>query len=168
MSDAKWLEKYSGQNVAQLLALEGKYRVDSLVLAFEQALDQKAARAGMQSLSTEEHAILAVEALEREVNNGGYHQFFVNSSKEFVPLVVASLLRIGCTATAEITQRAISALQLSGANAEEIENAMTADNEERDAEFDQCDELYYEAAEDLAGQLFAFIKANKHAINLPE
>jgi hypothetical protein len=31
------------------LALESKYRADSLVLAFEQAINQKAERDGMQS-----------------------------------------------------------------------------------------------------------------------
>ena len=30
-----WLEGYSGQSVEQLLSLQGKYRTDSLVLAFE-------------------------------------------------------------------------------------------------------------------------------------
>jgi hypothetical protein len=41
-----WLDEYSGQTVDELLALEGEYRLDSLVLAFEQALDQKTERAG--------------------------------------------------------------------------------------------------------------------------
>jgi hypothetical protein len=41
MPDLKWLDSYSGQTADQLLALEGEYRIDSLVLAFEQALDQK-------------------------------------------------------------------------------------------------------------------------------
>jgi hypothetical protein len=166
MADAKWLDGYSGQTVEQLIALEGEYRVDSLVLAFEQALQQKTAGAGTQGLSAEERTILAVEALEREVNNGGFGQFFANSSREFVPLIVASLQQIGCTQTAEITQKAVLALHLSGSNAEAIGTAMAEDNEERDAELDQCDELYDEAAEDIAGLLFAFIKAHKGAIKI--
>jgi hypothetical protein len=46
MPDLNWLDEYSGQTVDELLALEGEYRLDSLVLAFEQALDQKTERAG--------------------------------------------------------------------------------------------------------------------------
>ena len=42
MADAKWLAQYSGQSVAELLALANEYRIDSIVLAFEQALGQKA------------------------------------------------------------------------------------------------------------------------------
>ena len=61
---------YSGQSADQLLSLEGMYRIDSLVRAFEQAITQKAQRGGVQSLTDEERIVLAVEALEREVNNG--------------------------------------------------------------------------------------------------
>ncbi len=70
MPDLQWLDRYSGETVDELLALEGKYRIDSLVLAFEQAIDQKAARVGGEYLTDVERIILAVEALEREVNNG--------------------------------------------------------------------------------------------------
>ncbi len=86
MSDLKFLKDYSGQTVEQLLALEGECRIDSLVLAFEQAVDQKAVREGAGAVNVEERVILAVEALEREVNNGGYEQFFLNSTLEFAPI----------------------------------------------------------------------------------
>jgi len=43
------------------------------VLAFETALGQKSAFRGEESLSDTEVIILAIEALEREVNNGGRH-----------------------------------------------------------------------------------------------
>ena len=89
--NAEWLDGYSGQSVEQLLSLEGKSRTDSLVLAFEQAISQRAEGADNQGLTNTEHVVLAVEALEREVNNGGYHQFFTNSSREFAPTIVDSL-----------------------------------------------------------------------------
>jgi hypothetical protein len=46
MSDLKWLDEYSGQTTHELIALQREYRTDSLVLAFEQALDQKVDRVG--------------------------------------------------------------------------------------------------------------------------
>jgi hypothetical protein len=91
------LKAYDGQTTDELLSLEGKCRTDSLVIAFEQAVDQKAARLGETSLANEERVILAVEALEREVNNGGYAQFFQNSSREYASMIVNALRRIGCT-----------------------------------------------------------------------
>jgi hypothetical protein len=39
-------------------------------------------------LTDEERIILDIEALEREVNNEGYARFFVNSSKEFAPIII--------------------------------------------------------------------------------
>ena len=163
MSDLKFLSDYSGQTAEQLLALEGEYRIDSLVLAFEQALDQKAAREGAGAVNVEERIILAIEALEREVNNGGYDQFFANSSREFAPIIVQALLRIGCPKTAEITQRAIDALHLPDLSVEGIETAMEAAEDIED-DLNNCDNSYFAAGEDIAGQLFAFIKANKDII----
>ncbi len=165
MSELKWLKEYSGQTVDELLSLEGEYRIDSLVVAFQQAIDQKAALDGDDALSAEERIILAVEALETEVNNGGYTQFFLNASQKNAPTIVAALVRIGCPITAEITQRAIDALHLPSLTGETIEAAM-ADDEMNEDDLNECDGSYYNSGEDIAGQLFAFVKKNKDAIRL--
>ncbi|MFH0980306.1 MAG: DUF4375 domain-containing protein [Planctomycetota bacterium] len=164
MSELTWLEGYSGQTVEQLLALEGTHRIDSLVLAFEEALDQKAARAGAQSLTDEEHIVLAVEALEREVNNGGYDQFLVNSSREFAPVIVGALQCIGCARTADITQKALQALHLSVVTVDAIEELICTDDPDRSEILADCDREYFESSEDIEGQLFEFIKVNKSRI----
>jgi len=44
MADLIWLDGYSGETTEQLLALERTHRIDSLILAFEQALGQKETR----------------------------------------------------------------------------------------------------------------------------
>ena len=56
MPDA-FLDSYQGQSTEELLAIEGKFRIDSLVLAFEQAIQGKPP----DSISTEESYVLAVE-----------------------------------------------------------------------------------------------------------
>lgn len=160
-----WLDGYSGQSIEELLALEGKYRIDSLVLVFEEGIRQKLKRRGGRAPTDEERIVLAVQALEREVNNGGYAQFFTNSS-QFVPPIVDSLQRIGCKITAMITQRAIEALGISDLIAEAIDTAMALADEQRLAELNRCDEAYYKGAEPIAERLFAFIRANKAGISL--
>jgi hypothetical protein len=162
----KWLEHYSGQTVEQLISLEGEYRVDSLVVAFEEALAKKAEREGDASLTSEERTILAVEALEREVNNGGYGQFFINHSVAFVPDVVVALRNIGCIATARTTQEAIDALGVSELTPAIIEAALDREDEARDDKLEHCDEIYFEGNENIEGKLFAFIKSNRKAIRL--
>src|ERR1700722_134032 len=165
MSDLPFLQSYSGQTVEQLLSLEGEYRIDSLVLIFEEALLKKAFRDGDLALNDDERVILAVEALEREVNNGGYSLFFENSTREFALIIAQALVRIGCPKTAEITQRAIDALHLASLSVEAIEAATAADNVSED-DLNECDQSYYEGTEDIAGQLFSFIKKNKNSIKL--
>ena len=160
----KWLDGYSGESAERLLSLEGSYRTDSLVLAFEQAIGQKAERDGMQSLTDEERIVLAVEALEREVNNGGYDQFFVNSSREFALIIVGALERIGCKKTANITQKAIKALGISDLRSDAIEAIICTRDEGRRTKLNHCDDAYYKNAEPIAERLFAFIKANRASI----
>jgi hypothetical protein len=164
MPDLKWLERYSGETVDDLIALERTHRIDSLVLAFEQAMDQKAAREGDLQLTKEERTILAIEALEREVNNGGYGQFFVNSSREYTPIIVESLRRIGCPRTAEITQRAVDIVKQIPITKEERENGTWMDNDDRSDVLCECDNLYFERPENIEESLFAFIKANRSKI----
>jgi hypothetical protein len=155
---------YAGQTLDQLLSLEGEYRVDSLLAAMEEAIGRKAARGDGKSLSAEERVVLAVEALQREVNNGGYDQFFVNSSREHAPIIVDALARIGCPKTSEVTRAALDALGLAEPDAESIEAAMEAESDERDEELARCDESYYQSGEDVDACLFAFVKANRSAI----
>lgn len=165
MGELKWLDEYSGQSTDELIALEGEYRTDSLVLAFEQAIDQKAVRVGDNNLTDEERLVLAVEALEREVNNGGYAQFFVNSSKEYTPIIVDTLNRISCTETAALTQEAIDALRIEGPlTIEAIDHVMDEESDQRDQKLEACDEKYYSVAGDLSKPLLEFIKKNKERI----
>lgn len=169
MSEQKWLDRYSGQTTDELIRLQGEYRTDSVVLAFEQALDQKAERMGQDSLTGEEKVVLAIEGLEREVNNGGYDQFFINSSKEYAPIVVDALNRISCADAALLTQQAIDVLGIKGQiTVEAIDRIMEDESTERDERLEEYNERYYEIVGDLAGPLLEFIKKNKDKITVTE
>lgn len=167
MSDLKWLNGYSGESTDDLIALEKEYRADSLVLAFEQALDQKAARSGIDSLTTEERVILVVEALEREVNNGGYSQFFLRSSNEYAPMVVAALERIGCPEAARLTKQAIDIVGVDSTTANHsYPDAIAELASERVEALERCDTEYFGVVGDLAVRLFQFIKSERARIVL--
>jgi len=166
MGEPKWLDEYSGQTTEELIALEGKCRTDSIVVAFEQALDQKEARVGREGLTEEERIVQAIEALEREVNNGGYDQFFINT-KEYAPLAVAALNRIGCAKAAKLTQEAIDLLGIEGPlTVETVERVMEEADEALEERLGECDERYYQVAGDLAGPLLEFIKRHSDKITL--
>jgi hypothetical protein len=159
-----FLSGWSGESTDALLALEGAYRIDSIVLAFEQALQEKS----MTAVLTEvERDVLAVEALEREVNNGGYRQFFVNSSVEFTPTIVGALQRIGCPRTADISARAVAELGATATlGAAAIEAELQTEVGEREVRWSLCDQQYYTAGEDIAGRLFEYLKRNRASVQL--
>ena len=156
-----FLESWTGQSTDQLLALEGKYRTDSLVLAFEGAL---LGRSG--ELTDEESYVVAVEALEREVNNGGYSQFFLNSSGEYADVIEAALRAIGCPKTADITREAIDAIGGADLGASELsDRAANADDDLR-AQLEECDAHYFSNDEPIADRLFEWIRANRTSIRV--
>ena len=46
--------------------------------------------------------------LEAEVNNGGFHQFFSNSTGEYVAETIQALLDIGAIRTSDLLKRAVA------------------------------------------------------------
>jgi hypothetical protein len=159
-----FLERYSGESLDQLIGLKDHYRIDSLVLAVEEALYSKP----LSQLSVSERAVLAVEAMEREVNNGGYHQFFCNSSGVFTRHLVEALNSIGCPKTAAISSAAISVLNLPGEYDHDtiIDMAMKLSDEER-GKLNDLDKEYYSNDEPIAQRLFEYIEMNRNGIHLP-
>jgi hypothetical protein len=159
MADQKWLDGWSGQSVDELISLVGEYRTDSIVLAFEQAIQSKAGE-----LSEVEQIVLAVEALERVVNNGGYGQFFANCS-EFAPMAVAALKAIGSTSVAMLTEKATQVLSPESPITEaSVRQAIDKADDQRDEKLSACDSEYFQVAGDLAGPLLEYIKNHKDQI----
>ena len=166
MEKLSWLE-YTGQTTSELIACKNSHSIDSLLCAFEWGIQAKAkvGPEGEGSLTDEERLVLAVMALDREVNNGGYDQFFVNSSRRFVPIIVDSLRRIGCAATAAITERAIAALGLSVLSAEAVYAAVLTEDPGRDEILTACGREFYQLHE-TGPRLFSFIEAHQDQIQL--
>jgi len=168
MPELKWLDGYSGESIDDLIALAATHRVDSIVLAIEQGLQQRAENVGLDGFNEAELTVLAVEALEREVNNGGYDQFFFNTP-EFAPLVVEALQRIACQKTADISAQAIALLGLRAPfTAKQVKKAIDSDPAEElmDALSDECDDPYYDSGEPIADRLFEYVRAYRAAIRL--
>jgi hypothetical protein len=122
----------------------------------------------LRALNEVEISVLAIEALEREVNNGGYHQFFLNTPK-YAEHVVPALRRIGCTRTADVTQRAIDLLELPGpVTTSRVAEALDHDSKGSLIEIliEECDGPYFDEPEAIADRLFAYLSANRERIRL--
>ncbi len=102
--------------------------------------------------------MLAVEALEREVNNGGYSQFFANASNQFAGSIVEPA-RIDCARTAEITQQATLR---SGWKRRSPPRARSGHRRGRGgaARLAKCDDRYFDGKR-IADRLFEWIGRNR-------
>jgi len=58
--------------------------------------------------SPRERVALCLHRLEAEVNNGGFHQFFLNSSGELVPETLEALPVIGANETRRLLEQAVA------------------------------------------------------------
>jgi hypothetical protein len=67
-------------------------------------------RVSYEALSAPERVFRSVWELEAEVNNGGFHQYFWNSSGSLAPHAPAALRAIGASTTAGIVESAIAAV----------------------------------------------------------
>lgn len=159
------MEGYSGETTDELIGRADEYRTDSVVLAFEQAIAAKADRVGSQALTWPERVVLAVEALEREVNSGGYVSLFAYEA-EHVPDLVRALTAIGATRAGQITQAAIDALRIDGPlTGAAVQAAVEADEFDADA-LSAHDDAYLADVGDLAEPLLEYIRANRTEVVL--
>jgi hypothetical protein len=157
---------YSGETAKELFSYPAQGKHAALVAGFREGIQKKAAQKSDRALTNEERVVLMVSALEEEVNNGGFDQFFRNSSGRFAPQIADSLRRIRCSKMARIAQRAVSAIRVPMLSATRIGATMAKDNAERDKELERCDQLFYEAQkrQNVARRLYSYIRANKKAM----
>jgi Domain of unknown function (DUF4375) len=104
----------------------------------------------------------AIWAVESEVNNGGFSQFFFNSSCETAGFVAEALETIGAPRTAGICRRAVTAAFPDGlpADPEEISSAASDFSDETEAELDKLDREFYQYPHNLTELLFAFVSSH--------
>jgi len=164
LAKVPWLE-YAGQTTSELLACKNTHRIASLLCAFEWGIQAKVGPGGEEGLTNDERLVLAVMALQREVNNGGYGQFFTNSSRRFVSIIVESLQLIGCQTTAAITERAIGALRVQMLSPDSVSDAVLNEDPARDKVLDRLDREFYQLKE-IEPKLFDFVEAHQHNIQL--
>ncbi len=114
-------------------------------------------------LNDAQKVALFIGNLEREINNGGFSQFYWNSSGEYAQETVISLQQIGARTTAKIVQTANN--EFPGGEVARSKEARIAIingiEEQAERVWAQCDEKYYSYEDDLTKLLLQFIHDNK-------
>lgn len=154
------------KKIDRILSMEDES--DAAILLFEW-LSQKAGDSGhYDRLNEEEQAVVLVLLFEGEINNGGFDQFFFNSSGDLAHETLLALHRIQAPETATILHEAMEAFPASpipkdtGARRLLMEDLPSTISEE----WDELDERFYEYPENLAELLIAFVQQNKHRFEL--
>jgi hypothetical protein len=157
-----FLDKYSGESVDELIAMSATHRVDSIVLAFDEALNQK------PTLTDTEKVIVVIESFERQVNNGGFNAFCFNTPYH-VKGASDSLKKIGCPKSAALLENALLILGVKSRTTElEIQTLAADATTEQDEQLDKLDADFYRlSTESIENNLFEFIKLNRDEISFP-
>lgn len=115
----------------------------------------------MSVLSKPERVFYVTQILEMEVNNGGFSQYFFNSSGDFANEIVDAYSEIGAVRTVEICKKAVSIYDGEVPADRDAREDVFVDDEEREAILDECDEAFFEYEEDLNALNQAYVLKNK-------
>ena len=161
--------KVFGTSILEILSHRGEVDDLSLASSIGYQLSEKIENSGIEALTNEERYFYAVYELDNEVNNGGYLQYFDNSSGDLAYLIIDALQTIGSNETLNITRDAID---LYGNTPPKKRNERTKEiieltNNYEDNIWDNCESVYYEITEENIGALLIdFVDSNKDKIKL--
>ena len=117
----------------------------------------------MERLSKEERIFYVVQQLEIEVNNGGFSQFFSNSSGDFANELYDAFMAVEAAKTAAICKRAMEVFGKPMPSDRTKRAAFLDDcrSERVEAILSNCDDEFYKYEEDLLELNYGFILNNK-------
>lgn len=137
---------------------------NDFVIAMKEYLDEKTQYGeDMSVLSEAERIFYITQTLEMEVNNGGFSQFFYNSSGDFANELVSAFAAIGAAATADICRKAINAFGRDiPVDADERQEMLDElESAEIDEILEECDDAFFAYEEDLNELNYSFVMKNK-------
>jgi len=117
----------------------------------------------MDKLTEQQKQFYYNQCLEREINNGGFNQYFFNSSGDFANKTVQSLQTIGANKTADILQKAIDQFPNSNVPEERTERQEILDQiqETADLVWEELDQKFFTYEDDLNTLNIEFVKKHK-------
>ncbi len=137
---------------------------NDFVIAMTEHLDEKTQYGeNMSVLSEAERIFYITQTLEMEVNNGGFSQYFYNSSGNFSNELVRAFTAIGADTTAAICQKAIDAFgcEIPADREERIEMLDELESDDFDEILEECDSAFFDYQDDLNELNYNFVMKNK-------
>jgi hypothetical protein len=133
------------------------------LIALSESVEARFWRVDFQSLSPPEQVFVSIWEVEAEVNNGGFQQYFCNSSGVNTPSLVVAFRAIGAGNMAEIAGLAIGAC---GANVPWSDHDARRSRLEAldDGHFDVLDEAFFAYPDNLTALLYRYVADHREQI----
>ncbi|MEY3965840.1 MAG: hypothetical protein RL263_1009 [Bacteroidota bacterium] len=117
----------------------------------------------LRNLTEPQKNLLFVENAEREVNNGGFNQFYWNSSGDFAHETLTALQTIGANQMADILMKANSVwpnqtVPKDRTFRQEIQEEI---EEQANPTWEECDQEFYKYPDDIADLLIKYVKQHR-------
>jgi hypothetical protein len=125
--------------------------------------------ADYEALAEPKRVFRAIWELEAQVNNGGFHQYFWNTSAWTVPGIWDALQAIGATATAAIVNDAIVAVgrNLPWRHDEARREKLAALPAAVRQELESLDQAFFRYPNDLTTLLYRYVSKHRDKIGAP-
>ncbi|WP_409526003.1 DMP19 family protein [Nitrincola sp. MINF-07-Sa-05] len=123
------------------------------------AVSKKHEKSGLESLTEKETVIYTIWWLEGEINNGGFHQYFWNSSGDDTALALNSLKKIGANYTASLLESAIL-IAFNGklpANRSDRQGLLEKDEGSKMDKLNELDSKFYEYVDDIESKVNEYV-----------
>ncbi len=117
-------------------------------------------------LTEPEKVFIYVDMLEGQVNNGGFDQFFFNSSGDYTHEILSAYEKIKAYKTVALIATAIKAFPVSPVpkDTETRREIMQNLNEDTTKVWDDLDDKFYEYEDNIAGLLIDYIKQHIYKV----
>jgi hypothetical protein len=144
---------------------------NGILINLSESKNTKFGREDFALQSLPQKVFSAIWAVESEVNNGGFSQYFLNSSAESGPFIVEALETIEAPKTADICKRAITAAFPAGLHRtpESIRPAAADFSDEILENLEPLDQEFFAYPHSLTDLLFAYVSGHPEEFGkLPE
>ncbi len=142
-----------------------EYEVDTLVEDTFAVITEKCADGDrMDALNPHERILYITQTLEQEVNNGGFSQFFYNSTGDFANELADAFLAIGANKTAALCKKALSVFR-DAVPTDRAQRQALLDRMHCDKLWNKCDDAFYEYEDDLESLNRAYILNHPDSFN---
>lgn len=118
-----------------------------------------------ESLAERDQILVTIWGLEADVNNGGFDQYYFNSSGDQAWFAPTALRRIGATRMASIVERANAKFGKAGppTDSNERQSALFEITDSDEDTWDGLDREFYDYPDDITALLIAHFNPSAHA-----